>query len=56
MTDPPPGMIPVQLAKSCLLLVDAREYLVGIRRGKLWRRAQAATLRAAPPGRRDGMT
>jgi hypothetical protein len=41
MTDPPPGMIPVQLAKGCLLLLTDHEYRLGLQRGKWWRRRQA---------------
>jgi hypothetical protein len=45
--DPPTGLIAVPLGKGgVLLLLTEREYLAGIRRGKLWRRAQAASARA----------
>ena len=40
--DPPPGLVPVPLGKAGLLLLTEQEYLAGIRRSKLWRRAQAA--------------
>jgi len=44
-TDPPPELIPVTLAKGCLLLLNKEEYLMGMKRGKLWRRTQAASTR-----------
>ena len=43
--DPPPDLIPVPLAKGCVLLLTEREYVAGIRRGKWWRRRQAMARR-----------
>ena len=42
---PPPDLIPVPLAKGCVLLLTEREYVAGIRRGKWWRRRQAMARR-----------
>ncbi len=39
LPDPPDGLILVPLPKACLLLT-AREYVSGLRRGKWWKRRQ----------------
>ncbi len=39
-SDPPDGLILVPLPKAVLLLT-AREYVSGLRRGKWWKRRQA---------------
>ncbi|MBI4537175.1 MAG: hypothetical protein HY712_04370 [candidate division NC10 bacterium] len=40
-TDPPAGLVPVPLAKGCVLLLTTAEFAAGIRRGKWWRRRMA---------------
>jgi len=40
-SDPPAGLIRVDLGKGCILLLTQGEYLSGLRRGKFYRRAQA---------------
>jgi len=42
-------MIVVPLAKGCALLLTEPEYLAGIRRGKWWRRREAAAKRRPRP-------
>ena len=37
----PPGLIPVPLGKSWVLLLTPQEFTVGVRRGKWWRRREA---------------
>ncbi len=43
---PPPGLIPVTLAKGCVLLLTQAEHLAATRRGKRWRRQAAMDRRA----------
>ncbi len=45
--DWPPGYVPIPLGKGCLLMLTQTEYLAGVRRGKLWRRAVAQAQRIA---------
>lgn len=46
--NPPVGLIPVPL-KGAVLLLTEPEYLAGIRRGKWWRRREAAAKRRPRP-------
>ncbi len=45
-----PGLIRVPLPKGCELLLTEREFVAGIKRGKWWRRTQAAARREANAG------
>jgi hypothetical protein len=51
-TDPPPGLIVVPLSKAVLLLTE-REYLAGLRRGKVWRRKTSLAARQGEPTHGD---
>jgi hypothetical protein len=43
--EPPPGLIPVEVGKGCVLLLTEGEYLAGLRRGKQLRRREALARR-----------
>jgi hypothetical protein len=58
--DPPPGMIPVPLAKGCVLLLTEREFTAGLKRGEWWKRRAAVTAqkpheRRGEPRRSEGL-
>jgi hypothetical protein len=43
----PDGLLAVPLSKGCILLLTAREFTAGVRRGKWWKRRAAMLKREA---------
>ncbi len=53
--EPPPGLVPIQL-KGSVLLLTPKEFTAAVRRGKWWRRRQRMAERANRQVSRPGPT